>query len=341
MLAKGAQAPTGERGAEGMKPVWIRSSSGEIPVSRVILGSTYFGDRISEEAAQAILSRYAALGGTTIDTARLYGDFAQSGRPGSEGAIGRWLRESGQRKRFTLITKGGHPIMGPAMTPRINPDCLRDDIERSLLMLGTTIDIYYLHRDDPTLPVSQIMPVLHEYVRSGDIQAIGASNWRQERISEANDFARENALTPFTSTQIQFSLAVMDRQILNKCFDSTVEGVHSGTFKEADNDLPLLAFTSLAWGFFGKLAAGQRPAHGDLLATPENLRRLEIVKAWSQRTGLAPNTIAIAYVLSHPRIQAAAIVGASKPDQLDELVAAADNPLPAAFFDEIECLGRS
>jgi aryl-alcohol dehydrogenase-like predicted oxidoreductase len=319
-----------------MKQIWIRSSAGEIPASRIILGSTYFGDRISEDMAQAVMTRYAELGGTTIDTARLYGDFAQSGRPGSEGAIGRWFRESGLRSQFTLITKGGHPVMGPTMTSRINPDCIRDDIERSLLTLGTHIDLYFLHRDDLTMPVSQILPVLHEYVRSGDIRAIGASNWRQERIREANTYAREHSLTPFTATEIQWSLAVMDRPILNRCFDSTVEGVHSGAFKATENDLPLLAFTSLAWGFFGKMVAGQRPNHADLLATPENLRRLEIVKDWSLQTGLAPNTIAVAYIMQNPRINAAAIVGASNPDQLNELMAATDSHLPQAFFDAID-----
>jgi aryl-alcohol dehydrogenase-like predicted oxidoreductase len=269
-----------------MKQIWIRSSAGEFPASRIILGSTYFGDRVSEDKAQAIMTRYADLGGTTIDTARLYGDFAQDGRPGSEGAIGRWFRESGRRSQFTLITKGGHPSMGPAMTSRISPDCIRDDIERSLLTLGTPIDLYFLHRDDPTVPVSQILPVLHEYVWSGDIRAIGASNWRQERIREANTYAREHALTPFTATQIQWSLAVLDRPMLNKCFDSTVEGVYSA-FKAMDNDLPLLAFTSLAWGFFGKwppVAPNQR-----FNGHPENLRQRLSKLVASDRPGTEYN----------------------------------------------------
>lgn len=314
----------------------IDSPTGALMASRVILGTTQFGSKISETDAQAIMTRYAELGGNSIDTARIYGDWKQSGIPGSEGVVGRWLRDSGLRNKFILITKGAHPRLGPGMPSRFTPDNIRTDIEQSLKILGTSIDLYFLHRDDPSVPVDRIMPVLAPYVRSGDIRAIGASNWRSDRILAANDFARENSLPTFTATEIQWSLALMDRPLLHKLFEPTVTGVNTEYFDAGKNDLPLLAFTSLAWGYFGRKAAGVESLHQDALSTAENLRRLEIVKKWSFKTGLTPNGVAVSYIISHPRIQAAALAGVSRPNQLDELMAALDQPMPQEFFQEIE-----
>lgn len=321
-----------------MTNLMIHSPSGLIQPTRMILGTTHFGGKVNETEAQAIMNRYAELGGNAIDTARIYGDWMQTGLPGSEGVVGRWIKESGLRDRFVLITKGAHPRLAPGMPSRMTSENIRVDVERSLEALDSPIDLYFLHRDDPNVPVDQIMPVLDSLVCSGSVRAIGASNWSTGRIREANAFAMENSLTPFSASEIQWSLARMDRPLINKLFDPTVVGVNTESFDEKANELPVLSFTSLAWGYYGKKAAGVESLHQEALSTPENIRRLAIVKKWAAKTGQSPNGIAVSYIISHPRIQAAALVGVSGSHQLDELMAAMHQPMPPEFFQEIEAV---
>src|SRR4029077_3981281 len=92
---------------------------------------------------------------------------------------------------------------------RLSADCVNADLEESLRRLQTDyIDVYMLHRDDTTLPVSQIMENLNEHVRSGKVRALGASNWTVERIKSANAYAGEKGLTPSKVGSHHFSLPV-------------------------------------------------------------------------------------------------------------------------------------
>ncbi len=325
-----------------MKYLDIQSAAGPIHASRIVLGSTRFGSDVSEAQAHKVMDLFAEMGGRAIDTARIYGDWAQKGLPGSEGIVGSWLKASGMRSQFTLITKGAHPRLdGSVNAARMSPEDIRGDIECSLDILETPIDLYFLHRDDPARPVSDILPILHEYVQDKRIGAIGASNWSQERIAEANTFALQHDLTPFTASEIQWSLAKLDRELLTSIFDPTVRGVNDGEFDSNKSHLPILAFSSIAWGFFEKKVNGQRSHAQEKLSTAENLRRLEVVKAWSKKTGMTPIEISVAYIVSHPRIKAAALVGASRPDQLMGLMGAAEKSLPLEFFQEIEQQGSA
>ncbi len=186
------------------------------------------------------------------------------------------------------------------------------------------------------MPVAEIMPVLHEYVKSGDIRAVGCSNWSRERMDEANRYAGEHSLTPFSANEIQWSLAMLDRETLDKLFGSDVFGVNAGEYhKYLHSDIPLLSFTSLAWGYFTKLLEGTESPYIAALESPENRRRSEIVRKWSKQTGLSPAAIAVAYITSHPYLNAAACVGASNPEQVADFMAASDVVLPRAFFEEI------
>jgi aryl-alcohol dehydrogenase-like predicted oxidoreductase len=99
--------------------------------------------------------------------------------------------------------------------------------------------------------------------------------------------------------------------------------------------VPVLSFTSIAWGYFARILSGADCLYKDILDTPENLRRAEIVKKWSRETGMSPTAISVAYIASHPEINAAALVGCSKPEQVSDFLTAGDYALPMEFFDEI------
>jgi len=319
-----------------MRYIQIPSGTGDIQASRIILGTTHLGTRIPDRDSCRLMDRYAELGGNTIDTARVYGDWSNTGNAASERIVGRWLRESGRRDSFVLITKGAHHRFQETIVPRVNPDCIREDLELSLKNFGSHIDLYLLHRDDPTVPVSEIMPVLDRYVKAGDLRAIGCSNWTAERMDDANRFARENSLTPFSASEIQWSLAYIGREMLYRIFDPTVLGINAGEYqKYIGKDVPLLSFTSIAWGYFTRLLDGEEPRYAEVLNTAENKRRAEIVRKWSKLTGMSAAAISVAYITSHPTINAAACVGCSSTDQVSDFMTAGDFTLPKEFFDEI------
>lgn len=88
----------------------------------------------------------------------------------SESVIGRWLRSRGCRDKVIISTKGGHPQLDDMSSSRLDPESLRCDLNRSLDCLGSDYaDIYFLHRDDERIPVSEIMPILNEFVQSGKV----------------------------------------------------------------------------------------------------------------------------------------------------------------------------
>lgn len=93
-----------------------------------------------------------------------------------------------------IMTKGAHPDDGEPSN-RVNPRAIHNDVPDSLEKLRTSyIDLYALHRDDPSVEVGPIVEALNEHVAAGRIHAIGASNWTYNRIQEANDYAWTHGL---------------------------------------------------------------------------------------------------------------------------------------------------
>ncbi|MBM3210838.1 aldo/keto reductase, partial [Candidatus Poribacteria bacterium] len=157
-------------------------------VSRLVLGTMIINARELEKSF-SLMDAAIELGCTTLDTAHVYG---------SEGAIGRWMEERKNRDKVIILTKGAHPN---ADRKRVTPFDITADMHDSLARLKTDyIDIYLLHRDDPDVPVGPIVECLNEHLRAGRIKAFGGSNWRHERIQEANDYAQSHGLVPFTAS---------------------------------------------------------------------------------------------------------------------------------------------
>ncbi len=304
-----------------MRHIYIDASDHFIDTSGVILGTANFESADREELAHKVYDRYVERGGLAFDLRRGVG----------EEIFGRWLKGRSGRDRLTVITKGGRCGVDMA-TCR---ESLKEDIEASLTALGTHIDLYMpgCGFDYP----DALLETLDEYVRSGDIRAVGAANRTLGLIDEVNRVAFERGLPSLVASSVQWSLAVVDRDALREAFGEgcvglNADGEYSGY---RHRDTLLLAYSALAWGYFCKRIWGETPRFADALDGEENEHRLALVRRWSEKTGRSPAEISLAYVLSHPEINAAAVVAVESLKQLEELMRVGDYLLPYEFFEEL------
>lgn len=306
-----------------MKTGYITGAKGKIALSKIVLGTSYYGTGINQKDAYALLDKYYLCGGRTLDTARIYG-INEAGFSASELTIGEWMSLRGVRSEITLISKGGHPPFGKMDQSRLDRESLHSDCNASLRDLGTDyIDLYFLHRDDERLPVGPIMDALHELVEAGKVRALGASNWRIERILQANAYAKANGKTPFSISQIQWSLAHCTPEAVG---DPTLVCMDDAEYsKYLEAGLPVMAFASQAKGLFSKYIAGGEAALNEKIRqrflTEENLHRIDRVQRLSERTGYSPAAITLSYITCNA-VDGYAIVGCSNVDQLMDSLSA-------------------
>lgn len=278
------------------------------------LGTASFGTGIPRDTAFAVLDAFTDLGGNLIDTAAVYGMGV------SEQTIGAWMRLRGSRNRVVISTKGGHPSL-PDWSRRITEADVRADIEASLRYLGTDhVDIYFLHRDDESKPVEDIMPILDTLVLEGKTRLIGASNWTAARIDEANTFARENGMAEFSVSQIFHNAAVINK-----------EGVYDPTLVAMDptehegyevNGLPVMAYTSQAQGLFSHIRdrgyGGLSEGMVKTYLNPATKARAERILTVAAETGISPTAVSLAYLLRDRRVKTFPILGISRVERLEE-----------------------
>lgn len=171
----------------------------------IALGTMDFGGRISETQAREFMDAYVEIGGNFIDTARIYGDFARRIQGGSEQVIGLWMEDRKNRDRLILGTKGAHPDPASMQRGRLGREDILEDMQRSLDKLRTDrVDIYWLHRDDRSRPVRDILETLTELTERGFARFVGVSNWREDRIIEANACAEAHGLTRIYANRRSF-----------------------------------------------------------------------------------------------------------------------------------------
>ncbi|MFF2480254.1 aldo/keto reductase [Paenibacillus sp. NPDC058071] len=275
------------------------------PVSRLMKGSDYFYHDSYDRAA-ANLDAFFAAGGNSIDTAHIY----CGGQ--SEEVIGRYMKERGNREDWVILTKGAHHDQ---TGPRVNKEAIRSDLADSLARLQMdSIDMYALHRDDPAVPVGEIIEALNEHIASGAIKAIGVSNWTWQRIREANAYAAENGLTGFSFNSPNLSLAKANEPFWAGCVSADEEtcGWH-----EAEQ-FPLLSWSSQARGFFTGRFTPEDRSNADLVRvfySDDNWERLERAKQLAERKNATAIQIALAYVLNQP-FPTCALIGAQSADEL-------------------------
>ena len=184
-------------------------SSTGLEVSAICLGCGQYGSGVPAATAHDLLDRFAAAGGTFLDTANIYGKWLPERTSVSEIVIGDWMRARGNRGSVVVGTKGGHPHLESMHVPRLSPREIAQDLEESLRNLGTdSVDLYWLHRDDPGRPVAEIVEVLNGHVAEGKIRAFGCSNWSTQRMQEAHAYCLAHGVAGFVASQVLWNLAV-------------------------------------------------------------------------------------------------------------------------------------
>jgi aryl-alcohol dehydrogenase-like predicted oxidoreductase len=297
----------------------------DLRVSSICLGTATFGSEISADECFKMFDAFAATGGNFIDTARVYADWLPNGHGASEMTIGKWLSQRRDRDKFVLATKGGHPDLKTMSISRMNPKDVGDDIDESLRCLNTEyIDIYWLHRDDTSKPVEDILLMMEDFVKSGKIRFYGCSNWRAPRIAEALACARSMNLKGFVADQPLWSLADFNPGAIG---DPTLVAMSPELFElHKRTGLAAICYSSQAKGFFTKVARdGEniKPAMKRRYWNDVNLARAGIVAALADELNVPIAAIPIAWLSSQPFVTIP-IIGPRRMEQLSESLTAAD-----------------
>ena len=278
---------------------------GKIPgidkrISRIVHGTIAASGKELEKSF-AVLDSALEHGITTFDTAHVYG----SGD--NERTVGRWVNERGVREDIVIIGKGAHHNSD---RQRVTPWDITSDIHDSLARFQFDyIDLYILHRDDPSKPVGPIIETLNEHLAAGRIRAIGGSNWTHQRFQEANEYAQAHVLTPFIASSPNFSLAEQIKEPWANCISiSGPAGAEARDWYTREG-IALFTWSSLAGGFFsGRFKRDnldQFEKYSDKLVvdcycSEDNFRRLDRAQELADAKGLTVAQIALAYVLNQP-----------------------------------------
>jgi aryl-alcohol dehydrogenase (NADP+) len=216
-----------------------------------------------------------------------------------------------------------------------------DAIDASLRRLGTDyIDLYQLHADDPETPIDETLHALDDVVRAGKVRYVGCSNFLAYRLARAVGRSEVLGLARFDSVQPRYNLLFreFERELFPLCLE---EGVG------------VIPYNPLAGGMLsGKHTRGQAPAEGTRFTIPNagamyqerywHQREFDTVDAFqriAKKAGLKPATLAVAWVLAQPAVTAP-ILGASRPDQLDDTLAAVEVKLEDDLLHELDELTR-
>lgn len=291
---------------------------------RLVLGGNVFGFTLKGDAAFAVLDRFAAAGGTMIDTADVYSKWVPGHVGGeSETLLGEWIARRGGTGSVGIATKVGFDAGLSART-------IETAVDASLRRLGVdTIDLYYAHKDDPETPLEETLAAFDRLVKAGKVKAIGASNYSAERLAAALAIAEREGLTPYTVLQPEYHLMERGR------FEGALQALCVA------RDIGVLPYYGLASGFLtGKYRSQAdfgKSVRGDRMGRYLNDRGRAVLAALDEvaaETGATPAQVALAWLAAQPGV-IAPIASATSVEQLEELLGVMTLDLSA---DQIERL---
>ncbi len=298
--------------------------------SAIALGCDHYVTDVPEKQALAVMDAYFTQGGNFLDTAHIYSP-GPGGVSLSEKLVGEWIRTNNVRDKITLVTKGAHPNRNTITTSRINPQVIKEEFASSMETLGVdTVDIWFLHRDNPELPAGEILDMAAEATK-GRALHLGASNWKASRLAEAAEYAKKKGIPGFAISQIQWSLARSTNESWNDPTIVVMDETEAAWYRE--RRFPVMAFASQAHGIFSKViaqgegAVKERSAKRFMLE--ENRDRIERCRIVSERTGVNPAGICLAY-LTGAEFPTIPVIGCSSPEQVEDSLRFADFALSEA-----------
>ena len=308
-------------------------------VSKLCLGTMTFGLQCDEAQSHAIMDAAAEGGIDFLDAADVYpigGDWTTAGR--TEEIIGRWLK--GRRERFIVATKCVGKMGRKPWDGGMSRKHVLDAVDASLRRLQTDyIDLYQLHSYDPLTPLDEALEALDAVVKAGKARYVGVSNWPAYKVARALGRGELKNLARIDSVQPRYNLLfrTFERDLLPLCQE---EGI------------AVIPYNPMAGGFLtgkhdpkGPPTEGTRFTLGKSAGTytdrywhEQQFHTVEEVRKVAAEAGISMAQLAVRWVLSHPAITSP-IVGASKPEQLaDSIAAEAAGPLPADLKAKLDDL---
>jgi len=299
----------------------------DLAASVISLGTSDLGAAVPEKESEELLNLYTDLGGNFLDTAEVYANWLPIEPSSSERFLGKWMKSRGNRNDLIVATKGGHPRLETMTIPRINSADITADLEGSLRRLGSDhIDLYYLHRDDPNVPVETIIETLEGFVREGKIRYYGCSNWTIARVEQANEYARGKGYAGFVAVQNLWNLAEVNpgsiKDPTQVASDREFVDWHRRT------GIAATPYSSQANGFFSGRHRRDTAAElsgskvGRTYYSETNFARLERAERLARELGSTSTQVALAYLLAHPFPVFPTIGCKNKEHLLDSLPAA-------------------
>jgi len=315
---------------------YIKIEGADLRLSAICLGTATFGSSITARESFRMMDDYSSAGGNFIDTARVYADWLPGGSGASETTIGNWLSQRGSRDDIILATKGGHPRLETMNIPRMSHKEVASDIEQSLRCLRTDrIDIYWLHRDDVTISVEDILGMMEGFVGQGKIRYYGCSNWCVPRIAEALSCAKSIGVRGFIANQPMWSLAQWNPGTIG---DATLVPMSPELYElHKSSGLAVMAYSSQAKGFFSKYARDGENIEQAMKRrfwNDKNLARAKKVIELSNELKVPVAAIPLAWLACQP-FPAIPIIGPRNAAQLEESLTAADLTLPPDVVEEL------
>ena len=275
------------------------------PLSTLVFGASYAAVVGNKDDAFKIYDMVWEAGFRTFDTAHSYGN--------CEAVLGEWLESRNYRSEAVILDKGCNPGQKGGTEPGegLNAQTIRSQLEMSLKRLRTDhVELYVLHRDDPSVPVDETVEILNELKKEGKLLKFGGSNWTFKRVLEVQAYADQHGLEGFSAVSPAFSMA---RYIQDPWGGSVaLSGDEQADYRAwlAANQMPVFAYSSLARGYLsGKFRPdGDRPIEECLYSapiieydSPDNRERLLRARALGEELGLTVPQIALAWLVHQPQ----------------------------------------
>jgi aryl-alcohol dehydrogenase-like predicted oxidoreductase len=240
-----------------------------------------------------------------------------------------------------IATKGGHYDLASPDISRVNKREVEIDLDDSLLTLGLDqIDFYWLHRDNESLPIEEIIDFMEGFVKDGKIRYYGASNYRLERMKQAREYATSSGLQGFSALSNQWSLAKAntDKNAVTDLVSMTDEYHHW----HVETKMPLVPYTSTANGFFEKMHSGRlSPEMEKAFVNEENMNTYKLLLEMKEKYNVSIQALSLAFLMNQP-FDVIPICGVSTAEQLRDFALVGDIVKKAApqIQDYIKMLAK-
>jgi aryl-alcohol dehydrogenase-like predicted oxidoreductase len=295
---------------------YVKLGSTGLDVSRICLGCMSYGDpargshtwSLDEERSRPFIKRAIEAGINFFDTANVYSAGS------SEEILGRALADFGRRDEIVLATKV-HGSMRPGPNGGgLSRKAIMAEIDNSLRRLGTDyVDLYQIHRWDPRTPIEETLEALHDVVKAGKARYIGASSMYAWQFSKALYLAERHGWTRFATMQNHYNLLYREeeREMLPLC---------------ADQGVGVIPWSPLARGRLTRdwdttSARSETDEFGRTLYGEADRPIVEAVTGVAEARGVSRAQVALAWLLHNPTVTSP-IVGATKPEHLEDAIAA-------------------